>query len=174
MVVSISVAVTLAVMGWPAARATSSVDTAGVTLVDGQPCFSVPSGRSANGSALRLHSLSVTQTAARADWRTLPQEMWGFTVDWPGIVLDGVAGACIRYGDLPGTAHARSEPRPLQPTQVYQVEINARPADGAGSTLGYEAQFCVMPMAGGTVEVRTVPWDDRARRWREDACNGRD
>ena len=171
---SISAAVTLAVMGWTAAQATSSVGTAGVTKVDDQPCFSVPSGRSANGSEMRLHSLAVTQTAERADWRTLPQQMWGFTVDRPGLVVDGVAGACIQYGNLPGTAHARSEPRPLQPMQVYRVEINARPADGAGSTLGYEAQFCVMPMAGGTVEVRTVPWDVRARRWRDDVCKGRD
>lgn len=158
--------------GWPLACATSSVGTAGVTLADGQPCFSVPSVRSDGGAALRLHSLTVTRTE-RTDWRALPQELWGFTVEPPGLPLDRPGEACIRYGHLPDAARVRSEARPLQPRQVYRVEINARPADGGGSTLGYQARFCVWPLAGGAVEVRAVTWDERMRRWREEVCEER-
>jgi hypothetical protein len=60
--------------------------------------------------------------------------------------------------------------RPLEAARLYRVEINARPANGDSSTLGYEARFCVKPQAGGVVDVRVVRWDESARRWRDEVC----
>jgi len=152
------------------AEATSSVGDARVTVAEGQPCFAVPAARAANMPPLHLHALTVTQTE-RADWRSLPPEMWGFTVDPPGLPVDSAgSGGCIRYGVLPRAGRGHGPARPLEAARLYRVEINARPANGDSSTLGYEARFCVKPQAGGVVDVRVVRWDESARRWRDEVC----
>ena len=152
------------------AEAASSVGDARVTVAEGQPCFSVPAGKAANAPPLRLHALTVTQTE-RADWRSLPAEMWGFTVDPPGLAVDSAgSGACIRYGVLPQAGRGHGPARPLEGARLYRVEINARPENGDSSTLGYEARFCVKPQVGGAADVRVVLWDENARRWRDEVC----
>lgn len=154
------------------AQGTSSVRDARVTAVDGKPCFSVPAARDTSSTALRLYSLTVTQTE-RIDWRSLPPEMWGFTVDPPGAALDSAdSSACIRYGALPAAGRSHGVSRELEAARIYRVEINARPANGDSATLGYQARFCVKPQAGHAAEVREVTWDERARRWRDEVCLG--
>ncbi len=142
----------------------SSVGYALVVMVDAQPCFSVPVARATGPPALRLSSLTVSQTE-RTDWRVQPPEMWGFTVDPPGLTMDNVGSrACIRYG-LPfegGTSHGPA--RAPEAARLYGVEISARPLNGDSGTIVYAALFCVRPQAGGAKELHAVVWDKRERR----------
>lgn len=167
----LAVLVTLAACG--TASALSSKGTAVVTRSGDRPCFGVESDGGTAPS--RLYSLSITEVKPErgGDWRSLPEELWGFDMAPPGLRLEGPAGACVRYADLPPKANARSEPRPLQPGRTYRVEMSARPQDGREPTRSYEIDFCLKAGAGGTTEVRSVAWDEAARRWRDEVCAAR-
>lgn len=150
--------------------ATSRVATALVTQQDGQPCFALPMDSETRRAPVRLFSLSVTPDVERTDWRSLPQEAWGFELAAPGATIDPARDGCIRYGRLPPAASPRAGPAELKPGQRYRVEINARPADGDSSTLGYQAEFCLKAARDGSITVQPVLWDEAARRWRREVC----
>ncbi|MBS0447263.1 MAG: hypothetical protein JSR59_15090 [Proteobacteria bacterium] len=149
-------------------RALSSMGDVEVTqTADGLPCFAV------RGDApLRLHALSVTH-GERRDWRTLPDESWGYTVAPPGAALAAGPTGCIRYGEAPPAATVRHAPEPLRPARLYRVEISASPPSGSDGTAAYEAEFCLVDGADGKPAVRAVAWDAEARRWRREVCPDR-
>jgi len=161
----------LASLAFASASGFSSMGTALVTQSGDQPCFGVPGEGSTREAPPRLYSLSITPAqAARSDWRALPEELWGFNVAPPGLRLEGVPPACIRYGELPAAAQARVAPSPLEPGRMYHVEMSARPADGRERTRAYKVDFCLVPMTNGAPELRVVTWDEDARRWRDEVC----
>lgn len=149
--------------------AASRLGTAQITHVDGTPCFGIPDEQETRAAPVRLFSLHVSETSS-TDWRTLPEEAWGFAIEPPGSSIVLQPGRCIRYGELPASAKRRRPPHELQPYRVYVVEINARPAISSTPTQGYKAEFCVKPGAGGKQVVQAVPWDRANQRWQYEVC----
>ena len=141
-------------LGTADSEARSSMRDAIVTQAGGQPCFALPVKA---GDDMRLYGISVIDTAEpRRDWRAAPVEMWGFAIDHPGLAMASGAASCVQYGQTPAGARERQKARPLQPATVYRVDINARPLEGGGATVGYTARFCVKALANGALEVRVA------------------
>lgn len=149
--------------------AMSRFGQAEVTRVHGQPCFAIPDEPRTRLEAMRLFSISVSE-AQRANWDRLPTELWGFSVEPPGHPIGAGAQNCVRYGEVLPSGKPRREPAPLRLYQVYAVEIDARPANRASSTLGYKAEFCLKRGDEGRIAVEVVPWDETAKRWRYERC----
>ena len=152
--------------------ATSRMPDATVVDRGGLPCFSIPEEIRVSG-VTRMYSLQVTERRS-ADWKTLPVELWGFEVDPPGAWIDAALVRCIAYGQVPATAVGHHAPAPLQPHHVYVVFIGARSESATTPVVGYRAEFCLISRGSGARSaVVTVPWDDKAMRWRYEVCEPR-
>lgn len=149
--------------------ATSRFGQAEVTQVRSQPCFSIPDEPRTRFEAMRLFSIAVSETQ-RVRWDSLPTELWGFLVEPQGQPIGAGTQNCVRYGEVPPWGKSRSKAAPLRLNHVYVVEIDARPANRASSTLGYKAEFCLKRADEGRIAVEVIPWDETAKRWRYERC----
>jgi hypothetical protein len=148
--------------------AMSRLPQAQVKEVDGRPCFAV-ADEAESRKGVQLHSLVVSERES-ADWRSLPNELWSFSVHPPGNSIEIFPDICIRYGDVPSSARERKTALPLRPNHVYVVYVGARPKEGSVAVLGYKAEFCLKPAGEGRTTVQMVPWDKEAKRWRYEVC----
>ena len=77
-------------------------------------------------------------------------------------------GSCLRYGVTPARATLLTH-EPLQPYRVYNVFMHAR---GDNSRLmGYDAEFCIKPVAGGRSLIHMVTYDEKAGRRLYELCD---
>jgi hypothetical protein len=152
--------------------AMSRIGAADVRDVDGTPCFAVSTTSEAGDAAIKLFALAVSDPEQRRDWQSLPAPLWAFEVVPKGSWITTTARNCVRYGETPQSAVADPPAKPLQPKRVYVVFIEARRADGAAATLGYEGAFCLRLGPAGKPTVHAVPWDKNAQRWQSSECDG--
>jgi hypothetical protein len=144
----------------------SGIGTAVVTQVDGQPCFAVPRSWDTL-TGIPLYGLAVSKTNL-PDAAERYSDVWRFTFDPPGSSMITKPGSCLRYGVTPARA-TKEVLEPLEPFRVYHLFMHAR---GHNSHLrGYDAEFCVKPVAGGGSVIHVVTYDDKAGRRRYELCD---
>jgi hypothetical protein len=129
------------------------METAVVTDADGTPCFSIPrKWETRNG--IPLFAITVHEPKS-VDWKSMPTQYWGLSIEPPGSSLLLRPQACIRYGDQPANAWTKMDAaKPLEPFHIYAVTLNARPEDS--NVAFYRAEFCVKPDASGKIIVLQV------------------
>lgn len=144
----------------------SGIGTAVVTQVDGQPCFAVPrSWETLTG--IPLYGLTVSKKNAAESAERYP-DVWRITFNPPGSSMITRPGDCLRYGVTPARATMEVH-EPLEPYRVYFLFMHAR---GQNSRLmGYDAEFCIKPVANGGTMIHVITYDDKAGRRLYELCD---
>jgi hypothetical protein len=146
--------------------ATSRIDGAVITEVNGAPCFSIPeNAETRNG--VPLFTLAVNKRNAPGA-TTPPEDVWFVRVVPLGQSILWKPKNCIRYGVVPKGAE-QDFLIPLQPYDIYTLTLQAVPE---GSNLrGYDGEFCLIPDDNKKLRVKTVPWDEKNSTWRYEVCS---
>jgi hypothetical protein len=145
----------------PAACAgTSRFADAVVTERDTKPCFA-PS----DVAAMRTLQAVVVYDQSTAP----PTAIWTVLID-PKREADALTG-CVAYGQAFASQPGAQPPSALVTGRIYEVVLNAPPANAADPTRGYRAQFCLVREPGGsTLRIRQVRWDKRLSKWQHEIC----
>lgn len=141
----------LMIMFSSACSATSRMEAAAISESKGAPCFSIPKN-SETKNGIPLHSILVSEIKG-ADWRTLPEELWSFSVVPPTDSILLRPENCIRYGETPDSAK-QGKLRPLEFFHVYSVGVAARPVDS--NIIAYGARFCIKPVGNGRIAIQIL------------------
>jgi hypothetical protein len=156
-----------------ACAAVSRMGDAAVELKDGQVCFALGAA-SKSDDVVGVTALSVSGPRGAPRTGFQPPLVWAFWIakGQPPIAL--ASDTCIPYGTLPNSTEQTAAPQPLKPHAIYSVFLNVRTADRGPTVLGYKAEFCVLMTATGKPEkVLTIPWDERAAKWRYEVCDSK-
>lgn len=142
------------------------VQEAGVTLMNGNPCFSVDFPKA---STLELAGLEVNEQAARgvrAVWEvSFPNEKNG------GKYLRSVQ--CLQYGLRYPNALEIMPPSELIPGRRYGVDIQVFAWTAAAQeqrAYNFKANFCVK-RNGVKLDVLQVPWVEEEDIWDWSICD---
>jgi hypothetical protein len=119
-----------------AACASSRMGQAAVRLDQGQPCFGLAEGET-RGTDLRLMAVVLSDVSAQPAAR-----VWTLSADDDAQALPMVAGRCVRL-DAVQAGYRASGSVTLQPGRVYEVFVNATPAQGRRDAQGYSQRFCL-------------------------------
>jgi hypothetical protein len=133
--------------------ASSRMESATVSEMQGVPCFSIPlSPETTNG--IPLYGIVVGDPKPAA-WNSRPPPLWTLSTMPPGTSINLRPQNCLRYGKLPIDSKGEmSSAQPLKPFYVYSVTLNARPPESNVSF--YYAQFCVKPSRAGKTTVQII------------------
>lgn len=140
-----------------ACAATSRMETAVISESQGLPCFSIPKNAETK-DGIPLYGILVSEIKS-ADWKTLPDALWEFSMSPPGSSLILRPENCIRYGDTPASAE-QGKLKPLEPFHVYAVGVAARPE--GSNVVAYGARFCIKPMASGKIAIQMLAPNSKA------------
>ncbi|MGE5450299.1 MAG: hypothetical protein ACM3VZ_00470 [Acidobacteriota bacterium] len=139
---------------------------AGISQMDGQPCFSVNFPKA---SVLELAGIEVherTERGVRPVWEvTFPIAQDG------GEYLRSVQ--CLRYGIQYPKASEIKQPSPLVPGRRYEADIlvYAWTAETHEQrAYNFKANFC-MKRNENDVHVVQVPWIEKGNRWEWSICD---
>lgn len=147
------------------AAATSRLEEAVVSDMDGKPCFGIPE-HATTRDGLPLSFLAVTEANA-GQWPKPPLEMWHVRQAdsaRPPIVR---AQQCIRFGETPPGMVQRSL-RTLEPYRLYYVMVGAR-VKGV-NMMGYSAHFCLKPDSAGVLQLAPISSTSNDALERRQAC----
>lgn len=164
------VAIFILFLGAPSVYGLSSLPDAQIKQVGRKPCFTIH-GKDTSPQVIQLFSLYVAKKGkGQKKWPSSPESVWGFEISPPGNSIELSSDNCISYGELPVASEEIQKAHPLEPYQIYIVDIGGRPKAGNSSVLGYVAEFCIKPTQDGDVQVIQIPWDKAAGKWRYGLC----
>lgn len=139
--------------------AAAAVRTGEVVVREGNagvPCFSISEREELRAGAPNFHAITVGEAGAGARGA-----MW--TMAMPAARTFPVSfRMCVPYaGRLP--VLPQTPALALQPGQVYEVVIEARPPLAAKAPRSYRGRFCVLKAAAGVPRVRMAVADAKGR-----------
>lgn len=135
-----------------------------IRIVDSQLCFAVADTEEVRRTAPTVGAVSVDRFDG-SDW----ENVWNWIVP-PQSPITLEADDCVPFGQHSASGAGVDPPAPLRPGERYHVAINAQIPNAAAEgdrMLGrlYSREFCLRTMAGGELEVVTVPRARGKSQW---------
>lgn len=144
--------------------ASSRVESAVVTDIEGMPWFSVPRTQETK-NGIPLFGMFVARRPGPEE--KLPEVVWSFEVEPVGSSRVAVPGKCFRYGVTP---RVRAKPRVSLCCLTISTLPISMPKQDDTNLKGFTAEFCMKPAANGKLRVQAIPWDDKNERWNYHVC----